>query len=184
MSELDMLRASIEQTERNSAARQDWQPKQVGNIDIRITSDGSWIHEGRAFQRQSLVKLFASVLRREGEEYYLFTPAQKLRIEVDDAPFVASLLEQIHDNGRAALVFTTNLGDKIIADQAHPIRVELDPDSGQPRPYIHYRDGLEALISRSAFFDLVNLAQVKQRDGKQVYLVTSLGCEFILGDAN
>ena len=146
--------------------------------------DGTWYHEGRAFQRPALTKLFASVLRREDDDYFLLTPAEKLSIQVDDAPFVATLVEQVDDGENRALVFTTNLGERIVADQQHAIRVDIDSDSDLPRPYIHVRDGLEALIGRSAFFELVNMANTQQREGKLFFTITSMGTEFILGRAD
>ena len=158
MSELKQILASIKSVEATQAARRNWNPVNRGEIDIRIAADGSWHHEGRRFQRESMVKLFAGILRREQDEYYLVTPAERLRIEVEDAPFVAVLVEQIEDNGMPAIVFTTNLGERIVVDQAHGLRIDIDADTQEPRPYVHLRDGLEALISRSAFFDLLNLA--------------------------
>jgi len=184
MTELNRLLRDIKQAETSSLARKDWQPGQSGTIDIRIASDGTWYHEGRAFQRESLTRLFASVLRKEGDQYYLLTPAEKLSIRVDDAPFVAATLQILEQDGNQALVFTTNLGDKIVADNQHPIRVEIDTNSGEPRPYIHFRDGLEALISRSAFFELANLAEVRQQDGRSYLNISSMGVDFNLGCAD
>ncbi|MCP4983690.1 MAG: DUF1285 domain-containing protein, partial [Gammaproteobacteria bacterium] len=87
MSELNQLLRDIEKAESSSLARKDWHPGHSGAIDIRIGSDGTWYHEGRAFQRESLIRLFASVLRKQDDEYFLLTPAEKLSIRVDDAPF-------------------------------------------------------------------------------------------------
>jgi len=184
MSELDTILADIKAGEAISAARRDWNPHYQGEIDIRIAADGSWFHQQRRFQRASLVKLFASILRREDEEYFLVTPAEKLRIEVEDAPFIATLVESVEADGQQAIVFTTNIGERIIADQEHTIRVEIDPDSNAPRPYVHVRDGLDALISRSAFYDLLNLAQEHERDGVGYLNVTSLGENFELGSTD
>jgi len=184
MSELDRLLSDIEVAESNSLARKNWQPKQTGAIDIRIAVDGTWYHDGRAFQRAALVKLFATVLCKEDNDYYLLTPAEKLSIQVEDAPFIATLVEQIDDSGRSALVFTTNLGEKIIADEQHPIRVEINPQSSEPRPYVHVRDGLEALIGRNAFFEVLNLAELNEQDGKKYLTITSMGTEFNLGCAD
>ena len=177
MSELDNILSNIEQAAQQSEQRKLWQPKQVGEIDIRICADGQWFHEGRPFLRPSLVKLFASVLHKEEESYFLLTPVEKLKIQVEDAPFVATMLE----TQNSALVFTTNLGDQFVADAEHPVRVEIDTETQAPRPYVHYRDGLDALISRSAFFDLINLAEERERDGKVYLTVSSLGQTFELG---
>ena len=184
MSELDQLLSDIEAAESNSLARKNWQPENKGAIDIRIATDGAWYHEGRAFQRASLIKLFAGVLRKEDNEYFLLTPAEKLSIQVDDAPFVATMVERMDDGNNNALVFTTNLDERIIADAQHPVRVEIDPANNEPRPYIHVRDGLDALIGRNAFFELVNLAEARERDGHTCLTITSMGAEFILGPAD
>jgi len=184
MSELDQILADINAGEAGSAARRDWNPSCQGDIDIRIAADGSWFHRQRRFQRDSLVKLFAGILRREGEEYFLVTPAEKLRIEVEEAPFVATLVEIVENNGQQAIVFTTNIGERVVVDHAHAIRVEFDADTNAPRPYVHVREGLDALISRSAFYDLLNLAQECERDGNGYLSVTSLGEEFELGSTD
>jgi len=184
MSELDTILADIKAGEAISAARRDWNPHYQGEIDIRIAADGSWFHQQRRFQRDSMVKLFASILRREDEEYFLVTPSEKLRIEVEDAPFIATLVERVEADGQQAIVFTTNVGERIIADREHAIRVEINADSNAPRPYVHVRDGLDALISRSAFYDLLNLAQEHERDGAGYLSVTSLGEEFELGSTD
>jgi len=181
MSQLDQLFTDIEQARNRSEMQKHWQPDHIGCIDIRIAADGCWYHEGRVFRRDSLVKLFASVMRREGDDYFLLTPAEKLRIEVEDVPFLATLVEQITEGGETALVFTTNLGDRFLADAAHAIRVEIDAQTQIPRPYVHYRDGLDALITRSAFFDLINFADECERDGKHYLTVSSLGQTFELG---
>jgi len=184
MAELDTILADIKAGEAISAARRDWNPNCQGEIDIRIAADGSWFHQQRRFKRDSMVKLFASILRREDEEYFLVTPAEKLRIEVEDAPFIATLVENVEADGQQAIVFTTNVGERIVADREHAIRVEIDADSNLPRPYVHVRDGLDALISRSAFYDLLNLAQENERDGAGYLSVTSLGEEFELGSTD
>lgn len=181
MPKLDQLLASIQQAESLGHAKNKWQPAHVGEIDIQIKADGQWFHEGRPFQRIALVKLFASVLRREGDIHYLVTPGEKLAIQVDDAPFVATAMEKIAGSDHQALTFTTTLGDSIVADAQHPIRVDTDPVTQLPRPYIHFRNGLEALISRSAFFDLANIAQAVERDGYTQLIVHSMGAEFSLG---
>lgn len=184
MSELEQLFADINAADQASKTRALWQPAQQGEIDIRIAADGSWHHQGRRFQREALVKLFASILRREGDEYFLVTPVEKLRIQVDDAPFVANLVEQIEDRGRELIVFTTNVGERIPLDRDHPLRIEVDAASGEPRPYVRLRAGLEALISRSAFYDLVNMAEEVQRDNRSFLRVTSLDDNFELGSSD
>jgi len=181
MSDLTRIMADIEAIEAHSESRRQWKPAREGAIDIRIAADGTWYHEGRPFQRDSLVRLFASVLRREADEYFLVTPAEKLRIEVEDAPFVAGLVERIDDGGQPAIVLTTNIGSRIVVDADHPLRVEVDDDSGEPRPYVKMHDGLEALIVRGAFFELASFAEETQRDGARFLSVSSRGVQFELG---
>ena len=121
------------------------------------------------------------MLRRENDDYFLVTPAEKLRITVDDAPFVAGLMETVDDGSVQTIVLTTNIGDRIVVDREHPIRVDIDAESGEPRPYVGMHGGIEALISRSAFYELVDLAAERERDGKKVLLVQSRGETFELG---
>jgi hypothetical protein len=184
MSELEQILADIESSTMTQAARRSWNPHYQGEIDIHIAADGTWFHQGRRFQRDSMVKLFAGILRREDDAYFLVTPAEKLRIQVEDAPFVATLVESIEDNGQQAIVFTTNIGEKVVVDQEHPIRVDIDASTNQPRPYVHLREGPDALISRSAFYDLLNLAQEIKRDGVGYLSVTSQGEAFELGSTD
>ena len=181
MSELEQLLKDIQSSEAASAAKLQWKPAHQGVIDIRIAADGNWFHQGRQFQRGSLVKLFASVLRRENDDYYLVTPAEKLRITVDDAPFIAGLVETLDADDGPAIVLTTNLGERIVVDREHPIRIEIDADSGEPRPYLGLHNGLEALITRSAFFELANLAELREDNDEKRLVLCSMGEEFTLG---
>lgn len=130
-----------------------WRPAHCGTIDIRIAADGRWLHEGSPIGREALVRLFASVLRRDPDGYVLVTPVEKLSIQVDDAPFVAVAVRA--DEGR--LTFTTNVGDEVVAGPEHAIRVAVGP-GGSPRPYLHVRRGLEALIARPVFYELAAMA--------------------------
>ena len=152
-----------------------WNPAHVGDIDIVIRANGQWLHEGRVIGRPALVRLFSTVLRKDPDGICLVTPVEKLHIVVEDAPFVAVAVEL---RGQA-LVFTTNVGDEVTADADHPIRVETDPASGEPRPYLHVRAGLEALIARPVFYELVEMAQ----DDNGQLSVSSNGIGFQLGDA-
>ena len=184
MSELEQILSAIKSGESLQAGKRRWNPRQQGEIDIRIAADGSWFHEGRRFQRDAMVKLFAGILRHEDSGYYLVTPVEKLRIQVEDAPFIANLVERVEDDGETAIVFTTNIGERIVVDVDHAIRVDIDAETREPRPYVHFRDGLEALISRSAFFDLLNLAHENTRDGGRYLAVTSMGQECELGSTD
>ena len=182
MSELDKILADIHSGAATRATRRQWQPPHQGKIDIRIAANGDWYHEGRRFRRESMVKLFAGILRREDDAYYLVTPVEKLAIQVEDAPFIANLVERIEDSDGPAIVFTTNIGERVVLDGEHGLRIDIDADTGAPRPYLQLHDGLEALISRSAFYDLLTMADEKQRAGGSYLAVTSLGQEFELGN--
>ncbi len=155
-----------------------WQPDRIGSIDIRIATSGDWYHDGLIIKRFSIAKVFATILRREGDDYFLVTPVEKLKIIVEDAPFIATDFEATGTDRKARIAFAINVGDVVVADDDHPIRV-VETDEG-PRPYIHVRDGLEARIVRSAFYRLVDLAEV---DDAGVVSVWSAGSRFTLGNA-
>lgn len=158
-----------------------WQPDHQADIDIRIARDGRWYHEGSVIRREAMVRVFSTILRREGDDYFLVTPAEKLRIVVEDAPFVAVALEQVVDRGVAKLVFTTNVGATVVADARHPLRVETDPATGEPSPYLRVRDNLEALLGRNVFYQLVELAEQVQHQGEPWLAVRSDGEQFLVG---
>ena len=155
-----------------------WRPRRVGDIDIRIKADGRWVHDGSEIKRQRLVDLFATILRLDADGYCLVTPAEKLRIRVDDAPFIAIDMESTGEGRERRLILTTNVGDHVLVDAAHPITV-LD-NRGEPRPYVEVRAGLRALIARSVFYRLVDLGKI--RDG--MLEVWSSGTRFVLGDVD
>ena len=127
--------------------------------DIRIAADGTWYHEGAPIRRIGLARLFASVLRRDDAgDYWLITPAERGRIRVDDAPFVAVACTVEGDGRDQRLIMRTNLDATVTAGPDHPIRVTFDPASGEPRPYVMVRDRLEALILRPVYYQLADLA--------------------------
>ncbi|MEM8799717.1 MAG: DUF1285 domain-containing protein [Pseudomonadota bacterium] len=159
-----------------------WNPDFCGDIDMRIARDGRWFYNGTPIGRVPLVKLFASVLRRDGDQYFLVTPVEKLGIRVDDAPFLAIAADQFHQDGEAVITFETNIGDRAVASSDNPIRVEIDPETLEPAPYIHIRAGLEALIARPVFYELVNKAEERlTEDGARELFVRSAGETFSLG---
>jgi len=155
-----------------------WSPPFCGEIDIRIRRDGTWDYLGTPIARVELVKLFASILKREGDAFFLVTPVEKVRIRVDDAPFVAVDVEAQGAGAAQALTFTTNLGDSVVAGPEHPIRVERSADTGEPAPYVELRDGLEALIDRKSFLRLVELGGDALHQGKRWFGLWSRGVFF------
>ncbi|XOV88688.1 MAG: DUF1285 domain-containing protein [Pseudomonadota bacterium] len=156
-----------------------WHPDNVKDIDMEIRRDGSWYYMGTPIGRQRLVRLFATVLRREADgEYYLVTPVEKCRIRVVDVPFQAILLDTAGTGRDTRLTFTTNMAEQVVADEDHPIRVETDPETGEPSPYVMVRDGLEARIVRSVYYDLVEKLVTHRVDGEDWEGVWSCGCFF------
>jgi len=153
-----------------------WNPEVCGRIDIRIRRDGTWIHEGTPISRPALVRLFSTVLRKDADGYWLVTPAERLQIEVEDAPFVAIGIER----AGAALRFATNVGDVVEAGPAHELRIETGA-GGEPRPYLHVRAGLDALIARPVFYELVALGEPRPGPGGPRLMVNSNGVAFDLG---
>jgi hypothetical protein len=158
-----------------------WHPAHCGEIDIVIRANGQWVHEGSPIGREALVRLFSTVLRLDPDGYHLVTPGEKMRITVEDAPFVAVAVERLTDERGPVLRFTTNVGDEVDADAAHPIRVETDAETGEPRPYLMVRRGLEALIARPVFYELVDMADERADDDELA--VESAGTRFVLGYA-
>jgi hypothetical protein len=162
-----------------------------GHFDIRIASDGTWLYRGSPIGRIALVRLFASVLKRDAAgDYWLETPAERGRIQVDDAPFVAVELD-VEGVGRTQrLHFRTNIDERVTADRRHPIHIRHSPDHGAAgddgRPYISLHDGIEALIARPVYYALAELADEQQVDGQLQFGVWSAGSFFPLvmtGDA-
>jgi len=157
-----------------------WEPSIQRDMELRISRDGVWHYLGSPIERLSLVRLLSRVLVREGKEFFLVSPTEKLRIDVEDAPFLAVELECTGSGESQRLVFRTNVDDVVIAGTAHPLRVDEDPVSGEPAPYIKVRDGLWALINRSVYYELVELIEPAPVAEHQ-WGVVSEGCFFKLG---
>ena len=134
-----------------------WNPPFCGDLDMQIRRDGTWFYEGTPIGRPELVKLFSTILWREGDKYFLVTPVEKVGLQVDDAPFVAVDFDVTGEGEAQVLTFTTNVDDQAKAGEAHPIRVVRDPETGEPSPYVLIRRNLEALIDRKSFYRLVEL---------------------------
>ncbi len=156
-----------------------WNPPHCGSIPMRIARDGTWFYMGTPIGRPRMVRLFSTVLRKDPTEFVLVTPVERVTIEVEDAPFIAATVDVAGEGEAQTLTFTTNVGDVVTADAAHPIRVEENAQTGEPSPYVLVRGGLEARLARAVFYELADLAV--ERDGQLG--VTSAGVFFPLGAA-
>ena len=136
-----------------------WNPPFCGDLDMRIARDGTWFYQGTPIGRHGLVKLFSSIIKKEGGKYFLVTPVEKVGITVDDAPFVAVDFEASGEGDKQRLTFVTNVEDKAVASENLPIRVERDAETGEPSPYVRIRADLDALIDRKSFYRLVDLGE-------------------------
>jgi len=158
-----------------------WNPEFCGDIDMHIKRDGSWFYNGTPIGRPAMVKLFSRVLWQEEGKYFLKTPVEKVGIEVDDVPFLMIAVEQREGEQGIELVFTSKTDDVVIAGAEHPIRVEHCADTGEPSPYIAVRFGMEGLIARNVFYELVELAEEREIDGAAHLVIESQGELFSLG---
>ncbi|MGR3564556.1 MAG: DUF1285 domain-containing protein [Heliomarina sp.] len=136
-----------------------WDPEFCGDLDMTIARDGTWFYLGTPIGRPELVRLFSTILKKEDDKYFLVTPVEKVGITVEDAPFVAVDFETKGEGRDQFLTFTTNVGDTAMAGPDHPIRVERDPETGEPSPYVLIRANLEALIDRKSFYRLVEVGE-------------------------
>ena len=134
-----------------------WNPPFCGDLDMRIARDGTWFYQGTPIGRPGLVKLFSSIIKKEGDKYFLVTPVEKVGITVDDAPFVAVDFDVSGEGNDQVLTFVTQVEDKAVASHDLPIRVVRDDATGEPSPYVRVRADLEALIDRKSFYRLVDL---------------------------
>lgn len=155
-----------------------WNPPYCGDLDIRIARDGTWFYLGTPIGRAPLVKLFSSILKREGEAYFLVTPVEKVGIRVDDAPFVVVDVEAEGEGADQVLHFVTRTEDEFAAGPEHPIRVERDAATGEPSPYVLVRRNLWALIDRKTFYRLADLGAHAPHDGQSWFGLWSGGAFF------
>ncbi len=158
-----------------------WKPKLSGDMDMIIDREGRWIHEGGEIKRPAMVKLFASILVLEEGDYFLVTPVEKWRIQVEVAPLFVISAERETRDGYQAVKLTTRTGDVVIVDRQHPLLMQAVPGSEDPLPLVLVRRNLQALLSRNVFYEIVDWA-AESRDGESRELsISSMGERFILG---
>ena len=152
-----------------------WNPPFCGDIDMTISKSGKWYYMGSEIKRPAMVKLFSGILRLESDNsYYLVTPVEKVRIQVEDAPFVAVAITKEQSEGMNTVTFRTNLNDEIVLSKENPLSIEIKKND-EPSPYITVRNNLRALISRSVFYELVDLAETIPIDGVPYLAIKSQG---------
>ncbi len=155
-----------------------WNPPHCGDIDMRIARDGTWFYLGTPIGRPALVKLFANILRRDGDAYVLVTPVEKVGIRVDDLPFVAVDFRAEGEGRDQRLTFITNVGDEAVAGPDHPIRVTRAPETGEPAPSVRVRSNLDARIDRKSFYRLIELCVHAPHGGESWFGLWSGGVFF------
>lgn len=153
-----------------------WNPPFCGDLDMEIRADGTWFYMGTPIGRPAMVRLFSTVLKVEDGKHYLVTPVEKVGIRVEDAPFVAIDVDIAGQDGEGSLIFTTNVGEVVEAGPENAIHVTIAED-GTPRPYLHVRRGLMALIDRKSFY---RLADAARPDAQGRMSVRARGASFAL----
>lgn len=153
-----------------------WNPPLKGHSHIRIARDGCWFHEGSPINRENLVRLFATILRREGDgSFVLVTPVEKMRVDVEDAPFIAVEVKSEGAGQARNLAFRLNVGSLVMAGPEHAL--QMREMAGEAVPYLHVRDGLEARVARAAYYDLAEWALEENPDAPALW---SQGVRFAL----
>ncbi len=164
-----------------------WNPKYCGEMNLVIRANGEWWNEGVRMTREPLIKLYSTVLWREedqaGDRYYLKTPAEKIQIQVEDAPLLVVDVAQVEDAGQIFIRCTTKTGDVVIADAEHPIEMRTFHQNGvdEIRPYIRIRRNLDALIHRNAFYHLISWSDLRSTDAGEAMVLQSGSEQFVLG---
>ena len=181
---LDSITGALAEAGRRLPPVELWDPPFCGNLDMRIAADGTWYYLKTPIGRPALVKLFASVLKREGDDYFLVTPVEKCGLRVEDVPFVAVELKVADRDAGRVLNFRTNVDEWIACGSEHELRFDSEPGTGGLKPYLHVRRGLWAKVTRALFFDLVALGEEQEIAGSAMFGVTSMGVFFPMAPAD
>ena len=159
-----------------------WNPPLCENVEMKIDREGRWFFMNSPIGRERMVKLFSKVLRLDEDgEYYLVTPVEKIRIEVEERPFLIIDYQLIKKNDKQIISFETNTGDIFLLDKDHPINVNINPKTGEPKPYVLVRSNLEGIISRNMYYKLIELAETKKVAGEQILVLKSDNQDFEIG---
>ena len=181
---LEALTAGLPRENKGPPPVERWNPPFCGDIDMRIATDGTWFYQKTPIGRPALVKLFASVLKREGDKHFLVTPVEKVGIVVEDAPFLAVEMKTSSGASGRLLEFRTNVDDWVAAGPGHALRFEQQAANGGLKPYLHVRRDLWAKVTRALFYDLVALGEERDVDGKAMFGVESGGAFFVMAEAS
>jgi uncharacterized protein len=182
---LDAITASLpRENGRGLPPVDQWNPPFCGDIDMRIAADGTWFYQKTPIGRPALVRLFASVLKREGDKYFLVTPVEKVGLVVDEAPFLAVELKIERGANGQTLRFRTNVDDWVDAGPGHALRFEPEPATGGLKPFLYVRRELWAKVTRALFYDLVELGEERLVAGRAMFGVMSNGEFYAMADAN
>jgi len=181
---LEGIVAALPREKRGPPPVEKWNPPFCGDIDMKIAADGTWFYQKTPIGRPALVKLFASVLKREGDKYFLVTPVEKCGIIVDDAPFLAVELKVEQGHRGQTLQFRTNVDDWVACGRDHALRFEPERASGGLKPYLHVRRDLWAKVTRALFYDLVELGEERDIDGRRMFGIVSAGEFFAMAPAD
>lgn len=181
---LEMLFGDLLEEQRQSTKRPPvhlWNPDKTGDMDLRIDREGRWIHEGDPIRRTALVNLFASILKREGDDYFLVTPVEKWQINVDVAPFFIVSAVRRFRSGEQAIELSSISGDQFLIGPSNPLWVEYD-NRHRPVPLVRVRDNLNGLLSRSVYYQLIDWGHVgRGDDGDEIMQLRSMGSDYLLG---
>jgi len=173
-----IVQAATKASKKGPAPVHLWNPPFCGDLDMRIARDGTWFYLGTPIGRAPLVRLFSSIIRKDGDDYFLVTPVEKVGIIVDDAPFVANDFDVENAGDDQVITFHTHVGDSAVASAENPIRVVRDDETGEPSPYVLIRANLEALIDRKSFYRLVDIGMTQEHEGVDWFGVRSSGTFF------
>lgn len=159
---------------RGAAPVERWDPPFCGDLDMRIAADGTWFYLGTPIGRPALVKLFSSVLKREGDAHFLVTPVEKVRIQVEDAPFQAVEMQLDGEGAGRTIAFRTQVDDLLCVGPEHALRFERAAKDGL-KPYVHVRRGLWARLTRALTYDLLALGEVREVEGQAMFGIAAAG---------